>query len=162
MTTEKITVTFEGWDEERIVEAVAQKLAEKTDARVKEQVQKLVEAAVAKAVEKTTAKRIGELVEAVMVEGLPVPNNYGEVTAQRRTVLDVVRSYLALGKTDGYGKTIASVAAQTIEKHVAFLWDKELTETREALKAELKRAVNEKVAGGFMADIRRAVGLPST
>ena len=49
MTTEKITVTFEGWDEERIVEAVAQKLAEKTDARVKEQVQKLVEAAVAKA-----------------------------------------------------------------------------------------------------------------
>lgn len=144
-----ITVTFEGWDEGQLRDALLDRAAHVVRERVDATVEDLLRERVAATVSRVADAAVLEAVKAELALGFRKTDRYGGATGERVSLGQMVEAALERKTRDSYGGTEQTIAESIIKKAVHEYLQKECSEVVSAVKKELA----EKMRAGAAARI---------
>ena len=125
-----------------------------------EKIGKLADALVREQFDAVIKGRIGATVDAVLVEGWPVTDGYGNARVSQRVDLKGrISEALTEKHGDGYSKPKLTIVEQLIRDEVSRLFSREFNAEVEEARKVLREQLGSAVAGKFAETIKAALGI---
>ena len=151
-----LVMKVEGWEADRLVDAVATRLLQGLDKRVQDAIDAKVEEVVGAALETIATDRIKEELEKVLKDGWTPTNEYGKATGPAKTLKDRIGELLQYHERYGSRERwLDACVTKAVQEHLGGAFGEEIA----AARASFKKQVDDLLSGKIASGLREAFGL---
>ena len=137
------------------------RIEERFNEALEKRIGKLAESLVTDELKGLVTTRIGATIDAVIATGIPTFDRYSGQVTSRSSIAELVDKELGAKDSDGYGRPTQSKAEKAVAAAVAAVFEGDLKQELEKVRARFKAEADEVLKTKFAAIMREALGLRS-